>query len=58
MPISCYQGMTRMIYQSIMQNLDLTIEQAMDALSVPNEDWADVKSRIAHPFVSRHSDTV
>ena len=50
--------MTRMIYQSIMQNLDLTIEQAMDALSVPNEDRADVKSRIARPFVSRHSNTV
>ena len=31
----------------LMKNLNLTVDQAMDALSVPPEDRTDVKNRIA-----------
>lgn len=35
--------------KALMLNLNFTIEQAMDALSAPLEDPADVKSKIALP---------
>ena len=35
--------------KALMQNLNLTAEQAMDGLNVPMEDWDEIKRGVATP---------